>query len=93
MTTVSLSEAKNRLSQLVDSVDRTHERVLITRNGRETAMLVAVEDYQSLEATLELLLDAGAQERIAAARAEIAEGDYATAADLEALLAAKRAQG
>lgn len=93
MTTVPLSEAKNRLSQLVDSVDRTHERVLITRNGRETAMLVAVEDYQSLEATLELLLDAPAQERIAAARAEIAKGEYATTAELAALLAAKRAQG
>lgn len=60
MTTVPLSEAENRLSELVDSVDRTHDRVLITRNGRETALLLSVRDYESLEATLELAMDPAA---------------------------------
>lgn len=91
MTTVPLSEAKNRLSELVDAVDRTHDRVLITRNGREAALLVSVQDYASLEATLELAMDPEAQERIRQARAEIESGDVAGPNELQALLAAKRA--
>lgn len=93
MTTVPLSEAKNRLSELVDSVDRTHDRVLITKNGRETALLVSVEDYESLEATLELLQDEQAQQRVAAAESEVAAGDVADRNGLVALLARRRPGG
>lgn len=91
MTTVPPSDAKNRLSELVDSVDRTHDRVLITRNGRETAMLVSVQDFESLEATLERLMDPGAQERLRQARGEVAAGDIATTAELAGLLQQRRA--
>ena len=55
VSTVPLSEAKARLSELIDSVDRTHDRVTITKNGREAAVIVSASDYASLEATLELL--------------------------------------
>lgn len=91
MTTVPLSEAKNRLSELVDSVDRTHDRVTITRNGRETALLLSVRDYESLVATLELAMDPTAQERLRQARAEVAAGDVVDSAALAALLESKRA--
>jgi len=91
VTTVPLSEAENRLSELVDSVDRTHDRVLITRNGRETALLLSVRDYESLEATLELAMDPAAQELLREARAEIDAGEMVDSADLAALLVSKRA--
>ncbi|CAN5611214.1 type II toxin-antitoxin system Phd/YefM family antitoxin [soil metagenome] len=90
MSTIPLSEAKARLSELVESVDRTHERVTITKNGREAAMIISTADYASLEATLELLMDPAAQERIRLATAEIAAGDVVTGGDLAALLAVKR---
>lgn len=90
MTTVPLSEAENRLPELVDSVDRTHDRVLITRNGRETALLMSVRDYESLEATLELATDPAAQGRLREARAEIDAGEMVDSADLAALLESKR---
>jgi antitoxin YefM len=75
MSTVPLSEAKARLSEIADEVGRTHERVHITRNGREYVVLLAAEDLESIEATLELLADARAQERIAAAEADFAAGE------------------
>lgn len=55
MVTAPLSEAKARLSEIADEVGRTHERVHITRNGREYVVLLAAEDLESIEATLELL--------------------------------------
>jgi antitoxin YefM len=75
MSTIPLSEAKARLSEIADEVGRTHERVHITRNGRDYVVLLAAEDLESIEATLELLADTRAQERIAAAEADFAAGE------------------
>jgi antitoxin YefM len=75
MTTLSLSDVKARLSEIADGVAATHERVQITRNGRDYVVLLAAEDLESMEATLELLGDPGAQARIASAERDIEQGD------------------
>lgn len=85
MSTIPLSEAKARLSEIADEVGRTHERVHITRNGREYVVLLAAEDLESLEATLELLADTRAQERIAAVEADFAAGDMLDEQQVRAL--------
>jgi mRNA interferase RelE/StbE len=43
-----LSEAKARLSEIADEVGRTHERVHITRNGREYVVLLACTSARQL---------------------------------------------
>ena len=87
MSTIPLSEAKARLSEIADEVGRTHERVHITRNGREYVVLVAAEDLESIEATLELLADPEAQGRIRRSEADVAGGDVLEEQDVRALLA------
>lgn len=52
---VPLAAVKNRLSEVVDRVWREHGRVVITRHGRPTAVILSVEDLESLEETLEVL--------------------------------------
>jgi prevent-host-death family protein len=86
MSTIPLSEAKARLSEIADEVGRTHERVHITRNGREYVVLLAAEDLESIEATLELLADTQAQERIAAGEADFAEGHVLDEQQVRALI-------
>ena len=90
MTTVPLSEAKARLSEIADEVGRTHERVHITRNGREYVVLIAAEDLESIEATLELLADRSAQERLREGEDEVARGDVLEVEDIRAMLAQRR---
>lgn len=90
MTTLPLTEVKARLSEIADEVDRTHERVHVTRNGREYVVLISAEDLQSLEASLELLRDAAAIESIRAADASIAAGELTTAADMSSLMDERR---
>ncbi len=90
MSTVPLSEAKARLSEIADEVGRTHERVHITRNGREYVVLIAAEDLESIEATVELLADTQAQERIRRAEAEFTRGDVLDEKDVRALLDDRR---
>ena len=82
MTVLPLSEVKARLSEIADEVGRTHERVHITKNGRDYVVLLAAEDLESIEATLELLSDPAAQERIARSRDEIARGEGLSIADV-----------
>lgn len=86
MGTIPLSEAKARLSEIADEVGRTDERVHITRNGREYVVLLAAEDLESIEATLELLADTRAQERIAAAEADFAAGEALDEQHVRALM-------
>lgn len=89
MTVIPLSEAKARLSEVADEVDRTHDRVHITRNGREYVVLISVEDLESMEATIELLSDPQAMARIREAEAAI-ERDETTSADEMAELMKQR---
>ena len=90
MTTLPLSEAKARLSEIADEVGRTHERVHITRNGREYVVLLAAEDLESIEATLELLSDPAAQERLRRSQDEVERGEMLDEAEVRAMIAKRR---
>ena len=52
MNTLSISEAKMKLSALVDLVESTDEEVLITRNGRPVAVLVSPDEFDSWRETV-----------------------------------------
>lgn len=84
MQTRSLSDVKARLSELVDQVQREHDRVVVTRNGVPAAVLVSPEDLEALEDTLELLSDPSARQDIETARQEVAAGDIVDADELRA---------
>jgi antitoxin YefM len=51
MKTLSLSEAKAKLSGLVEEVERRDAEVIITRNGRPAAVLVSPDEYESWKET------------------------------------------
>ena len=55
--TVPFTEARTRLSELFDEVEQQHEHVIVTRNGRPTAVVVSADEYEALEETLEILGD------------------------------------
>jgi prevent-host-death family protein len=92
MTTLPLSEVKARLSEIAEEVDATHERIQITKNGRDYVVLIAAADLESMEATLELLGDPDAQARVARAEQEIADGEVLGEAEVRALLAARESR-
>jgi antitoxin YefM len=89
MTTIPLADAKARLSAVLDEVRDTHERVVITRNGRPEAVIIAVSDLEALEETLDLLSTPGAVEQIRQAEADIAAGHAIDADELRRQMAAR----
>jgi len=57
MKTLSLSEAKMKLSALLDSIGVTDEEVVITKNGRPAAVLVSPDEFESWRETLAVRAD------------------------------------
>ena len=57
MKTLSLSEAKMKLSALVESVKATDEEIIITKNGSPAAVLVSPDEYESWQETLAVRSD------------------------------------
>ncbi|HEX2498391.1 MAG: type II toxin-antitoxin system Phd/YefM family antitoxin [Actinomycetes bacterium] len=50
-----LADVKNRLSEVVDRLEREHGRVVITKHGRPAAIVLSVDDLESLEETLDVM--------------------------------------
>jgi len=69
-----LAEVKNHLSEVVDRLEREHGRVVITKHGRPAAVMLSLDDLESLEETLAVLRDPGLMASIAEADAEVAAG-------------------
>jgi len=57
MKTLSLSEAKMKLSELIDMITATDEPVVITRHGRRAAVLVSPDKFDSWEETVAIHFD------------------------------------
>jgi len=75
MRSVPLCEAKDKLAGLVEVVDTTHEIVTITSHGRRVAVLMSVDDLDSLHEMLYWLCQPGIRESIAEADDAIERGD------------------
>ena len=80
-----LSEVKAKLSEVVDQVVTTHERVTVTRNGRPAVVVVSPADLEAIEETVAILSDPTAIRAIEEGRAAIAEGDVVTKEEIEDL--------
>ena len=70
-----MAAVKAKLSEVVDRVEREQDRVTITRNGRPVAMIVAMDDIEGLEETLEILSDRNLMRKIRAGMTAVEKGD------------------
>lgn len=87
MAVVPFTDARNHLSELLDEVDRTHERVEITRHGRAIAVIVSPDDLAALEETIHVLSSPEAIQQLAESRRAVEAGDVLDADELAALMA------
>ena len=69
-----LTDVKNRLSEVVERLEREHGRVVITKHGRPAAVVMSIEDLEGLEETLDVLSNPKLARRIKRSDEEIASG-------------------
>jgi antitoxin YefM len=55
MNTITYSKARAKLADTMDRVCDDHEPVIITRSGQQAVVVMALDDYKSLEETSYLL--------------------------------------
>jgi antitoxin YefM len=84
----SSAAVKAHFSQLIDDVAGTHERVTVTKNGSPVAATLAVEDYEWLIETLEILSDRSAVANIREAEHQVARGQVINEEQVRAALSA-----
>ena len=72
---IPLTEARSRLSEIVDEVESTGSTIEISRHGRPVAVVMSYEEYESLLETLNILADEATMDAIAEAERDIASGD------------------
>ncbi len=57
METLSLSEAKMKLSELIEKVQSTDAEIVITKNGRPAAVLVSPDEFEGWRETIAIKSD------------------------------------
>ena len=72
--TIPFSEVKAHLSELADRVETQRDRILVTRNGRPSFVLMSPDELESLEETLDILSDAELVESLRESLQDVAEG-------------------
>ena len=64
MEVLSLSEAKMKLSELIEKVQSTDAEVLITKNGRPAAVLVSPDEFEGWRETIAIKADGNLMDEI-----------------------------
>lgn len=64
MKTLSISEAKMKLSTLVEAVKATDEEIVITKNGSPAAVLISPDEFESWRETMSIRFDSALMDEI-----------------------------
>ena len=71
---IPLTEARATLSELLDQIEDGGEHVVITRKGRPVALMLSPDEWESVEASLEVLGDPELVEQLARGERDIEAG-------------------
>jgi prevent-host-death family protein len=76
MTTkyLSIRELRPKLPSVVRDASATSARYIVTRRGKPEAVILSIDDYESLIETLEIQSDRALLRRLRQAEAEIKKG-------------------
>ena len=77
-TTLSITQARNELPQLVNNAKKKLSEYIITVNGSPAAVLISAAEYESWKETNEILADPGLMRAIKKGEEDIKKGNYVT---------------
>lgn len=85
-TTISITEARRKIFDIAEEVQKPGVYYTFTEKGRPKAVLMSAEEFDSLLETLEILGNPEVMKRIEQAEKEYKKGEYVTWEDLKSEL-------
>jgi len=76
--TISISEARKRIFEIAEEVQKPDKYYTLTENGRPKAVLMSAQEFDSIMETIEILSDPKVLENIKIAEEEYKKGEYQT---------------
>ncbi|MBU4304730.1 MAG: type II toxin-antitoxin system Phd/YefM family antitoxin [Candidatus Omnitrophica bacterium] len=74
VNTISVRELRPKLSDILGAVHDRLDRYIITKRGRPEAVIMSIEDYESILETIEIMSDRRLMHSIKQAEKEIKAG-------------------
>lgn len=80
---MSISDARQQLSNLVSKVDKYMDRIVITVKGQPKATLISAEELESLEETAEILAIPNIKKDLQKSRKQFKKGEFVYLSNLK----------
>lgn len=74
MRIVPVTQVKAKINEYVDAVRDTRDQITITKNGAPAAVLIGVDEWESIQETLHWLTQPGVAESVQQSEADVAAG-------------------
>ena len=74
MRVISVTQVKAKINEYVDAVRDTRDQITITKNGAPAAVLIGVDEWESIQETLHWLSQPGLAESVHQSEADVAAG-------------------
>jgi len=86
-TTISISEARRRIFEIAEEVQKPNKYYILTEKGRPKAVVMSAEDFESWQETLEVIKDFPDLDKdVKEARRAFQSGEYKNWTTLDELL-------
>lgn len=83
MNIIAISDFRANLPKLINQVSERLERLIITVSGKPKAVVMSLEELESLEETAEILATPGALKAIKKSQKQIRKGKFITLEEVE----------
>jgi len=74
VNTISVRELRPKLANILKGVHDKFDRYIVTKRGQPEAVIMSIEDYESILETMDIQADKGLMRRIKKAEEEIKKG-------------------
>lgn len=71
---ITLKSLRPKLPKVMDDIDSKMDRFVITKRGRPIALMMSVDDYESLLETIDILSDSKLMKKIKKAHEDVKKG-------------------
>lgn len=90
MDTIAISDLRNNLPSIIEQVSEGLRRLIVTVSGKPKAVVMSVDELESLEETAEIMAIPGILKTIKKSRDQFRKGQYITLEELEEKLHGNR---